>query len=61
MDFVSFQGLKIYTNLLLVDKQKDTESSQADGIMGLSNLKSVKNVMDIAFDQSKIVSPLFAF
>ena len=29
--------------------------------MGLSNLKSVKNVLDIAYDEQHLISPKFAF
>jgi hypothetical protein len=49
MENVSFQGLQSRMNLLLVDQQTDTEHSQADGIMGLSNFKAIKNVFDIGY------------
>ena len=47
--------------MLLVDKQVDTENTQADGIMGLSNLKTVKNVLDLGHLSGDLISSKFAF
>lgn len=60
-DTVLFQGVSSRLKLLLVDSQTDTEHSQADGIMGLSNLKSIDNVLDIAYKNNEIISAKFAF
>lgn len=61
IDQVQFQGLRHDMQLLLVDEQTDTENSQADGIMGLSNYPFVNNILDEAYADGSIVSPLFAF
>ena len=61
MENVLFQGLTSRMNLLLVDKQNDTQHSQADGIMGLSNLRSIKNVFDIGYKNNYLISSNFAF
>ena len=48
-------------SLILADYQKDTEHSQADGIMGLSNYKKIKNVFEVFKEQGDLVSSKFAF
>lgn len=60
-DSLEFQGVKSPIKLLLVDQQSGTEHAQADGIMGLSNLKSIDNALDLAHRNGDLVSPIFAF
>jgi hypothetical protein len=44
-----------------VEQQVNTEHTQADGIMGLSNFRSVPNLLDLAHKQGQLVSPKFGF
>ena len=60
-DQVSMQGVSSAVNLLLVDQQSDTEHTQADGLMGLSNQKLYQNVFDVAYKNGELLSSRFAF
>lgn len=60
-DSLVFDGINTTFSVILADYQKDTEHSQADGIMGLSNYKKIKNVFEVFKEQGDIVSSKFAF
>jgi hypothetical protein len=60
-DRLAFEHSALPYRLILADYQKDTEHSQADGIMGLSNSKNYANVFDILQKEGQIASSSFAF
>ena len=57
-DVVSFQGLKISSNILFTDYEEEMDSQ---GIMGLGNKKRIPNIFDIAYQNHELVSPTFGF
>lgn len=60
-DQLNFEQSTISYKLILADYQKDTEHSQADGIMGLSNYKRFPNVFDVLAKERQLSSSSFAF
>lgn len=60
-EILTFEESSLNFTLILADYQKDTEHSQADGIMGLSNYQKISNIFDLLHQKGQLTSSRFAF
>jgi hypothetical protein len=60
-DKVGFDSISTTVEFVLADYQKDTEHSQADGIMGLSNYLYRPNIFEQAYKEGQLASSKFGF